>query len=319
MAITQLQDVSNQIAQEGFSSNPRLRREEIRRRMGEDWTAPADDVVQPYSTNIQDTSTNYEGSDSTLASTYSKLLSNARLFGLTSGNGSISSTGTEYNKYSPNASAPLSSLPGWAPMAIGTGMSLGGLGQYAPFGAAATSLMQGNRKGAVGTMAGYIANSLSDGKIPGIGWIASSIASGLIGDKDIEDIGQDIVNSGIGTLFSAANPIAGIAYNIARNMGFNPMQGLSSMFDTRDYSSEGGHKGGFFTKPSEYTGYTPGQTYEPGTKNLSYGGYSPTMNYSNNSGGYTGYTGGSSNSYSGGDNSDGTSGYSNPSSSYGGW
>jgi len=200
-----------------------------------------------------------------------------------------------WNTNSPQTNTNDLSSTGWLPTAVGQTASAMGAGPYSGLASAAMSAAQGNKSGAVGSLSSTLARVAGAGNFSGL---FGTLASGIMGDKDASEIGMNMANSGLGTVLSMANPIAGAAYNVARMMGLNPAQGLASMFDTKNYTEEGGHKGGFFTKPSEYTGYTPGQAYEPGLNNL----------FSQNSGSFTG-----------GDNPNGTPGYSNPAASYGGW
>ena len=315
--VTQLQDVSNTVAQEKIS-NQRLRNEEIRRQMANPWSEPIE--TPTTSTGIQPLQ-NAAASGNTLASTYSSLLNNYNSYRNTTGQ--TSSGNTTFGN--PGITGR---MPGWAPTVVGTGLSLAGAGIAAPIGVAATQLMRGDRAGAVGTLGGLFINEITDGKVPGLPGVVSSLASGLVGDKSKEEIGQNVFNSLLGTGLSALNPIAGIGHQVLGMLRFNAGRGLSSLFDNTDYTYEGGHGGGFFTKPSDYTGYTPGQSYEPGTKNLSYGGYSPTMNYGSNSGSYWSGSSGSSSSSSGYPSSGSWSSYSSGSayssdsdseSSDGGW
>ena len=319
--VTQLQDVSNTVAQEKIS-NQRLRNEEIRRQMANPWSEPKE-PTQPSTSGRQPLQDVTKGTH-TLASTYAGLLSNYQ--GMT---GTSSNSGRTEGGYNQNTTGQTSSgnttfgspgitgsIPGWAPTVVGTGLGLAGAGIAAPLGAAATQLMSGNRAGAASTLGSLFTNVATKGSIPGLGGVVGALASGLIGDKSKEKIGQDVFNSLLGTGLSSLNPLLGIVYQGLGMLGFNAGRGLSSLFDKTDYTYEGGHGGGFFTKPSDYTGYTPGQSYEPGTKNLSYGGYSPTMNYGSNSGNYWSGSSGSSSGYSG---SASSSSYSNPASSYGSW
>ena len=166
-------------------------------------------------------------------------------------------------------------------------------------------------------------------------------ASSLLGDENstAESVRNKVGNSIIGVGLSALNPIAGIANTVLGAFGFDAMRGLSSLGDNTDYSSQGGHAAGFFTKPSDYTGYTPGQAYEPGAlqtatnvrgtdEGSQFNGYSPGSSGSSSSstGGFNqpssssggGWTSASSGSAYSSPSSDSSS-YSNPSSSYGGW
>lgn len=299
--VTKLQDIANQVAMEDVSSNSRLRNEEIRKRMYGDWQEPVEPVAQETPGGLVDST-----KQDTLAKTYSALKSNFDTINRSSNN--ALNDRTDYSE-----STPIE-LPKWAPTAVGMGMSLGGLGKYAGLGSAATQLVQGNRAGAAGTLASIFANS----KVPGLGAIAGPLVGGLVGDASKEDIGRGVFNSGLGYLVGAANPLAGLAYSIARNFGFNPAQGLGELFGMYD-QRPANFEGGFFGTRSDYN--TPTSTYGTGPTNVggqystltgnegfgpstggysglgignpssygggtSYGGYSPTMNYSSNSSNY---------------------------------
>jgi hypothetical protein len=324
--VTQLQDVSNTVAKEKISSD-RLRNESIRKNMANPWSAPTEDVTSSSGTSpltLQSTSTKTSGATPTMASTYSALKNNFDALGLadTYRSGTSQVGGTNDNGQSTNWKTQ-----GWAPSAAGLGASLFGAGPYSGLASGAVNFAQGNKKAAAANITSSVTNALTKGKLPGAGGVVGSLVSGILGDKDAYDIGKDVFNSGLGTVIGMTNPVAGIGYSLARMLGLDVGRGLSSLFDTKDYASEGGHAGGFITPQSDYTGYTPGQAYEPGTDNLtpttssesnsggytpaannawstttsdSWGGYSPSMSYSNYSGGYSGYSGSSDSSDSGG-------------------
>lgn len=252
--VTQLQDVSNTVAQEKIS-NQRLRNEEIRRQMANPWSEPIE--TPTTSTGIQPLQ-NAAASGNTLASTYSSLLNNYNSTGQTSsGNTTFGNPGIT------------GSIPSWAPMAVGTGLSLAGAGIAAPIGAAATSLMRGDRAGAVGTLGGLFTNIATEGSVPGLSGVVSSLASGLVGDKSGTEIGQDIANSLIGTGLSAANPLLGLGYQALRFVGVDPARGLQNLFFPDKTVPESWR--GTFTS----SGYTPpaGSWMSSGNENYSpYGG-----------------------------------------------
>ncbi len=236
--VTQLQDIANQVAQEKIS-NPRLRNEEIRRQMTKPWSEPAQPTTKTYSLQ------NAASGDKTLAGTYSALLNNWQ--GMSGGD----STGDTFDRSYKGSTNPLG-LPSWAPTAVGTGLSMAGMGApVSALGSAATSLVRGDRAGAVGTLANIFANSITEGKIPGIGGLTGTLASGIVGDRSAKEIGQGLFNSGLGTLFSMANPVAGLGYGLARMFGFDPAYGFNNMFgDGLEGVAPGfeGTMGGFFGK-----------------------------------------------------------------------
>jgi len=257
--VTQLQDIANQVAQEKIS-NSRLRNEEIRRQMTKPWSEP----VQPTTTiaSLQ----NATKGDKTLAGTYSALLNNWQ------GMSGSDDTDREFSgQYSGSAN-----LPRWAPTAVGTGLSMAGMGApVSALGSAATSLVRGDRAGAVGTLSNLFANSITGGKVPGIGGLAGTLASGIVGDRSAKEIGQGLFNSGLGTLFGVANPVAGLGYGLARMVGFDPAYGFNNMFgDGLEGVAPGfeGTMGGFFGKNALGSGISDNSSSSGNTPM----GYSPT-------------------------------------------
>ena len=323
--VTQLQDVSNTVAQEKIS-NQRLRNEEIRRQMANPWSEPK----EPTTSGRQPLQDVTKGTP-TLASTYSGLLSNYQ--GITGPSSNSGQTENNYNQkpYTGNPN-PLS-IPSWGPTVVGTGLSLANAGIAAPIGAAATSLMRGDKAGAVGTLGGLFTNQITEGKVPGLAGVVSSLASGLVGDKSGTEIGQGIANSLIGTGLSAANPLLGLGYQALRFVGVDPARGLHNLFSPNKTVPESWR--GTFTS----SGYNPpaGSWMSSGNENYSpYGGSqynrvrdssSSSSNSSSSSGypstgagsGFDSSTWGGSGGSSGYSGSDSSSSYSNPASSYGGW
>ena len=113
--VTQLEDVANQVAQQKIG-NQRLRNEAIRKGMADPWTAPKETPTTVQGTNptsLIDVSEN----NGTLAQTYSSLLHNANVLGITSSSGS-SPTG---NKYNPNSTGR---MPSWLPAIAGQGAGI---------------------------------------------------------------------------------------------------------------------------------------------------------------------------------------------------
>lgn len=256
--VTQLQDVSNMVAQDKIS-NQRLRNEEIRRQMANPWSEPIE--TPTTSTGIQPLQ-NAAASGNTLASTYSSLLNNYNSYQNTTGQ--TSSDNTTFG--SPGITG---SIPSWGPSVVGTGLSLAGAGIAAPIGAAATSLMRGDRAGAVGTLGGLFTNVATKGSVPGLAGVVSSLASGLVGDKSGTEIGQGIANSLIGTGLSAANPLLGLGYQALRFFGVDPARGLQNLFSPNKTVPESWR--GTFTS----SGYNPpaGSWMSSGNENYSpYGG-----------------------------------------------
>ena len=259
--VTQLQDVSNTVAQEKIS-NQRLRNEEIRRQMANPWSEPK----EPTTSGRQPLQDVTKGTP-TLASTYSGLLSNYQ--GMTGTSSNSGQTANNYNQkpYTGNPN-PLG-IPSWAPTVVGTGLSLANAGIAAPLGAAATSLMRGDKASAVGTLGGLFTNQITKGKVPGLAGVVSSLASGLVGDKSGTEIGQSIANSLIGTGLSAANPLLGLGYQALRFFGVDPARGLQNLFSPNKTVPESWR--GTFTS----SGYNPpaGSWMSSGNENYSpYGG-----------------------------------------------
>ena len=259
--VTQLQDVSNTVAQEKIS-NQRLRNEEIRRQMANPWSEPK----EPTTSGRQPLQDVTKGTP-TLASTYSGLLSNYQGMTGTSSNSGRTENGYNQKPYTGNPN-PLG-IPSWAPTVVGTGLSLANAGIAAPMGAAATSLMRGDRAGAVGTLGGLFTNIATKGSVPGLAGVVNSLASGLVGDKSGTEIGQGIANSLIGTGLSAANPLLGLGYQALRFVGVDPARGLQNLFSPNKTVPESWR--GTFTS----SGYTPpaGSWMSSGNENYSpYGG-----------------------------------------------
>ena len=290
--VTQLQDIANQVAQEKIS-NPRLRNEEIRRQMTKPWSEPAQPATKTYSLQ------NAASGDKTLAGTYSALLNNWQ--GMSGGD----SMGNTFNRSYKGSTNPLG-LPSWAPTAVGTGLSMAGMGApVSALGSAATSLVRGDKAGAGGTLANLFTNTATKGQIPGLGGLAGTLASGIIGDKSPADIGKNLVNSGLGTLFSMANPVAGLGYNLARMLGLDVARGVED-YSKSDISQrfDAGYQGGFWGG----SGRGSWEATAP---------YSPTGTYSGSGYGNTVGPGSGGDSSSSGYST--TESYSNPASSYGSW
>lgn len=279
--------------------------------MANPWSEPIE--TPTTSTGIQPLQ-NAAASGNTLVSTYSNLLNNYNSYQNTTGQ--TSSGNTTFG--SPGITG---SIPSWAPMAVGTGLNIAGAGIGAPIGAAATSLMRGDRAGAVGTLAGLFTNGVTKGKIPGLEGVVGSLASGLIGDKSPTEIGQGVVNSLLGTGLYTINPVLGTVYQAVRMFGIDPARGLQNLFAPDKTVPESWR--GTFTS----SGYTPpaGSWMSSGNENYSpYGGssYNRVSNDSTYSGYNTsyGYSGvgsspasGEGSGYSSSDDSDSSS------SSDGGW
>ena len=277
--VTQLEDVANQVAQQKIG-NQRLRNEAIRKGMADPWTAPKE-VAKP--TQLQ----NVSQGTGTLADTYSRLLNNANVLGITSSSGS-SPTG---NKYNPNSTGR---MPSWLPAIAGQGAGIiSGDPLFGTLTRLALTAGAGDWKGAVAGGAGTLAGMFAGDKIPGIGGITSTIVGGKLRGRSNEDIAIDTGNSLIGT-------------GLSRLFGFDPIRGaIDHSKSDYDLATKAGYHGGFFT--SDRGSWSPTAPYSP-TNTYSGSGYG---NYagpgSGSNGTPTNYTA-STQHY----------GYSNPASSYAG-
>ncbi len=315
--VTQLQDVANTVAQEKIS-NQRLRNEEIRRQMANPWSEPIE--TPTTSTGIQPLQ-NAAASGNTLASTYSSLLNNYNSYQNTTGQ--TSSGNTTFGN--PGITGR---MPGWAPTVVGTGLSMAGAGIAAPIGAASMSLMRGDKAGAVSILSGLFTNEITDGKVPGLAGVVSSLASGLVKGKSASEMGYDISNSLLGTGLGMVNPALGLGYNLARMFGLDVSRGISD-YSKSDINQrfDAGYNGGFWGGgPGNRGSWSPTAPDSP-TNTYSGSGYGNTAGPG--SSGYSGSSGSSWSSESSGSSySSGSSGYSgssdnssdsNSESSDGGW
>lgn len=246
--VTQLQDVANNVAQDKIS-NQRLRNEEIRRQMANPWTEPTSISSTQGTQPLQ----NVTSGTPTLVSTYSGLLKNYQ--NITSSNTSRTEGNSFDGSYAGNPN-PFN-IPSWAPMAVGTALNFADAGIGAPLGAAATSLMRGDRAGAVGTLAGLVTNDITEGKIPGLGGIAGTLASGLTKGKDFGEMAKDAAWTFGKSVLTKAVPglgladflmglgTAGVSALTGKDLDWNPRRGLEGLFapNTTQPSS---WQGGFF-------------------------------------------------------------------------
>ena len=346
--VTQLQDVSNTVAQEKIS-NQRLRNEEIRRQMANPWSKPK----EPTTSGTQPLQDVTKGTP-TLASTYSGLLNNYR--GMTGTSSNSGQTENNYNQkpYTGNPN-PLG-IPGWASTVVGTGLSLANAGIAAPLGSAATSLLSGDKAGAVGTLGGLFTNIATKGSVPGLAGVVSSLASGLVKGKSATEMAKDAAWSFGKSALTKAVPGLGLADILmglgtwgvgaltGKDMNWNPRRGLNNLFgDGLVGVAPGfaGYGGGFFGNNALGSGIKSTEAniansgYSSGGSSSS-GGYTPSGFSSGDLGsgitrgssgsGISGggistpsYSLGSSGSSSGYSGSDSRSSSSNTTSSYGGW
>lgn len=115
-------------------------------------------------------------------------------------------------------------------------------------------------KGA-GALAGYGLSKSGLGELSGV---ANNIISGALGNGvTAKGVGNAAISTGL-----AMAGVPGLLMMALKAFGFDPVEGFNSLGDSKDYAEEGGHPGGFFKQSSDYDGYTPGQVYEPGQKQL---------------------------------------------------
>lgn len=256
---TQLEEVSNQVAQEKIGDQ-RLRNEAIRERMANPWTASTTKSSGAQPTTLTDVSNTPTG---TLASIYSGLKNNYSSLNSTMGGNQSNST---YLKSD-------SKLPSWAPGAANTTASILGAGPYAGLAGIATNLASGNKEGALKGAESWGLNTLfSKAGLGEYSGLATTLGMGLLGDKSMKDIGMDLGNAGIGKILAGINPVAGGLYGLARMFGFDPMYGMNNQFGNGMEGVApgfGGTAGGFFGKNAIGSGInatssnTPNSLYNP--------------------------------------------------------
>jgi len=296
--VTQLEDVSNQVSQQKIG-NQRLRNEAIRKGLEQNWTAPQE-TEQTTNGTTPTTLTDVTSNTGTLANTYSNLLNNSKSLGLdTLGTSNTNNTTS-------------GSMPNWLPPVAGKGVGiLSGNNLYGTLANMALSGASGNWTGAASQGVGTLASLLGGNKIPGIGGIAGTLASGLLGEKSKEDISMDLGNSLLGTGLSMANPLLGTAYGLAKLFGLDVARGAID-YTKSDISQrfDAGYNGGWFGGGSGNRGSWNATNGTVGTNNT----------YSGSGGGNKAGpgSGGLSSDNATNSTSDSTS-YSNPASSYGGW
>jgi len=326
---TQLEDISNQVAQEKIS-NSRLRNEEIRRNMANPWSQKQEQ--KPVYTP-QDVYANKE-KNPTLATTYSSLLNNANYLQQEYGNsgGDGSSSGPRDSSVNGNLSGALAGLGTFGAAQLGAGKASGAVG-------AAINGLQGNygsMVGNIGTTIGALANL---GPMSGM---IGQLAKDTFNDVSPADMLGNLGIAGVkGALFGAV-PGLGAIYGLAQLFGLDVENGIGNITG-KNQAAPGfnGTLGGFFGKNALGSGIKSTEAniansgYSSGG-NSSSGGYTPSgfssgdlgSGITSNSSG-TGISGGgistpsyswgSSGSSSGYSGSDSSSSYSNPASSYGGW
>lgn len=237
---TQLEDISNQVAQEKIGDQ-RLRNEAIRERMANPWTAPTTQASASQPSTLTDV---YNTPTGTLASTYSGLKNNYNTLNSTMGS-TTPNTNSTYLKSD-------AKLPSWAPGAANTTASILGAGPYSGLAGIATNLVGGNKEAALKGAESWGLNTLFNkaglGEYSGL---ATTLGMGLLGDKSMKDIGMDLGNAGIGKILAGINPVAGGLYGLARMFGFDPMYGMNNQFGNGMEGVApgfGGTAGGFFGK-----------------------------------------------------------------------
>jgi hypothetical protein len=268
MANDLLSIINNNLQQEGATSNSFLRRQQIRQEMedGRLHEGPTDATTNPV--NSSPTQLDPNG---TLANTYQTMLNNYN--GSSSGQPQ-SATGT---------------MPSWLPIVASTGMSLAGQPLLGGVLSSGLKMAQGDTANALGTLAGLFTSQASEGKLPS--GLVGTLVSGLYRGDDSTKLGGNLLNSGLGYLAGAINPMAGLAYSLARMAGLNVAQGIAdnSKSDATQ-RTDAGYNGGYFGNGSwsVQNPYSPTNTYSgsgygniagPGSNmGTTEGGYTPSSN-----------------------------------------
>jgi len=233
---TQLEDISNQVAQEKIS-NSRLRNEEIRRNMANPWSQKQEQ--KPVYTP-QDVYANKE-KNPTLATTYSSLLNNANYLQQEYGNsgGDGSSSGPRDSSVNGNLSGALAGLGTFGAAQLGAGKASGAVG-------AAINGLQGNygsMVGNIGTTIGALANL---GPVSGM---IGQLAKDTFNDVSPADMLGNLGIAGVkGALFGAV-PGLGAIYGLAQLFGLDVENGIGNITG-KNQAAPGfnGTLGGFFGK-----------------------------------------------------------------------
>lgn len=244
--ITQLQDISNQVAQD-TNLTGRLRNEEIRKRMESPWQEPVDtDTISNNTLQQLDKNGSLANIYSTLLNNY-KALGNTDIFNDSRGSNSLSST----SHYSSSTYSGMG-IPGVVSKGVPAALGMLGYGDVAGLSKAAMSIANGDPAQGVGTLTGMMAGKVA----PGLGGVVSALTSGMLGNKTSEEIGESVVNSGIGTALTMTSPILGGLYGLSQLFGWNPSKGLfGNPTMTGDYANYN-----FFGDP---TGYKRGWESDP--------------------------------------------------------
>ena len=245
--VTQLQDVSNTVAQEKIS-NQRLRNEEIRRQMANPWSEPKEPTTsgrQP----LQDLFSN-NGYAPTEASTYSRLKNNVDSLGLS---GNYSSSGQSTSP-SGKSGGP---IPGVAAPIVGTMMGVGGLGRYAGLGSSAVNFARGDTASGLSGLTNWVTRQTPLGKITGLPELAGTVASGITKGKDFGEIAEDAAWSFGKSALTKAIPGLGVAdlllglgtagYSAltGKDYDWNLRRGLEGLFSPNT-TQPASWQGGFF-------------------------------------------------------------------------
>lgn len=235
--ITQLEDISNRVAQSKIS-NDRLRNEEIRRRMSDPWAQPVEQQQSYTPKNVYEA----RSQNPTLATTYSTLLNNARYMEQ-QGEGRDGPVGDNgYSGRNDISDTLAGNLPGLASTAAG----FAGLGAMSPAVGGAVAGLQGNIGGAlkgVGTSLGALAG------MKGYSGVLGQLAKDLHNDVPAMDMfGNLAKQASLSALFGAVPALGGI-YGLASLFGLNMEQGLNDTIN--GYKGAPGFQGalgGFFGK-----------------------------------------------------------------------
>jgi len=233
--VTQLQDISNKVAQSKIS-NSRLRNEEIRRQMAFPWSQP----TMPSTTPTQ------VPTNPPLQNVFNPPQTPTMPSQLPSLGGDSSNESTGNPDFSRNdiSSAVMGALPGMA----STGAGMLGAGPLSGLAGAAVSGLQGNIPGAVqgvGNTFGALAG------LKGYSGLVGQFAKDMYNDVDLGTMFGNLGKQAAMSAAFSAVPGLGAIYGLASLFGLNMDQGLKDTFT--GYKGVPGFQGpfgGFFGAPA---------------------------------------------------------------------
>ena len=247
--VTQLQDISNKVAQSKIS-NSRLRNEEIRRQMAFPWSQPTMPSTTPTQVPTKPPLQNVFNPPQT-PTMPSQLPS-------LGGDSSNESTGNPDFSRNDISSAVMGALPGMA----STGAGMLGAGPLSGLAGAAVSGLQGNIPGAVqgvGTTLGALAG------LKGYSGLVGQFAKDMYNDVDLGTMFGNLGKQAAMSAAFSAVPGLGAIYGLASLFGLNMDQGLRDAI--QGYQGAPGFQGplaGFFGKNALGLGIgLPGPTDTP--------------------------------------------------------